>query len=320
MYERRDERQELRLAFAGEPLDPAGLNSFVRRFVGSLCYVSHVPEDLDGQISIGVWDDELVVDSIANKPRMHMVGYPDVFRGFFEKTDKGINVVLPSRKEISEDIDGSLKKIMERSEGSLLETIGSRILKLPLVANQIKPITTILDNLMSNSSVSMTDFRRPGQISKYVEFLSDLDIVKRNGIMIEPGKFMERKMDAEMDDDDLYNVLLSHIVDRGMTRLFMDMHATHLRPFVRMTNANCIVSRIEDKPLRWDWSMFDRYLKKIYREKDHKRATITGNAQELTRAKILDKESGNTPDSLYFCEKGVFSDYNSRFNLNVTYS
>jgi hypothetical protein len=296
------------------------LNDFVKRFIGNLCYVSRMPEGLDGQICIGVWDDEVVIDSITNAPRLHVIGQPDLFRGYFEETDSGLNVVFPSRLEMAEDINRSRKRVTERSEGSLLESIGSKILRIPLVMNQIHPITMILDSVLNTSSVSLSDFKRSDNIRRYIDFMSDLDIIMLENKSIVPGRFMVMKMSGDMEEDELYSALLSRVVDKGLLRMFTELHITHLRPFIRMANANCMTSHIEDTPLKWDWTVFGQYLKKIYSEHP-KKSDIASNAMQLKRARIMDTEkkvSGG--DTLFFCEGEIFARYSERFDMRISYA
>jgi len=311
---------EMRYSFKGDYSSVEDLNFFVKRFVGNLCYVSRMPESKESQVCIGVWDDEIVIDSVTNSPRLHVIGLPDLFRGYFEETNKGLNLVLPSRGEITESINKSKKRITERSEGSLLESIGAKILSIPSVMNQIHPITMVLDSVLNTSSVYISDFKKAENVQRYVDFLSDLNIVKREGKAIVPGEFMEKKMACEMGENELYDALLGRIVDKGLLRLFTEMHVTHLQPYIRMANVNCLTSRIEDTPLKWDWAVYGKYLKKIYSEQP-KKSCITSNAMELKRAKIMETEKERVgKDTLYFCENEIFANYSKKFDKKMSYA
>jgi len=301
-------------------LNTENLNTFVRSHVGNLCYVSRMPEDLDDHIVIGVWSDEVVVDSVTNSPRLHIIPQPDLFRGFFEKTERGLVAVFPGRDQIADQINASRSKVTENSESSLLTSIGAKILKIPSILNQINPIMMILDGVLNTSSISVTDFNNADRIPIYVNFLRSLDIIDVENNHIVPGRFTSSEMDVEMDRDELYNALLDRIVRMGYARMFTDLHITHLQPFMRMTNVNCMTSLIEEKPLKWDWSIYRRYLKSIYNE-NQKKGNIVSNAMQLKRATIMKAEKNSSNgDTMYYCASKIFDEYSEKFRLRPTYA
>ncbi len=301
---------ELRYVFRGDISDPQNMNEFVRYHLGNMCYISKMPESLDSHIIVGTWDDEIVVDSVSNNPRLHIVPKPDIFRGYFQETEQGVTVaVFPSREDISKEMNASRSKVTENSENTLLRSIGSKILNIPSILNQMNPIISLLDGVLNTSSISVDDFKDTGNLMRYVEFLEDLQIIRVENDLLVPGRIMDQSLDDDMSDGEIYTALLDEIVGKGYTRMFTELHMTHLQPYIRMTNANCMTSLLEDEPLKWNWKLYGQYLDRIYSMRRMKKGSIVANATQLNRAGIMESHRARRVDTMYSCKRDIFDDY-----------
>ena len=307
--------KEAKYLYEGNPSDIHQVNSFIKRNIGEMCYVSEISNDRDDMISIGIMRDEVIWNSDTDVPRLRFIRHDDVFRAYVEPaTTGGFNLVTPSNKDIREAFKTSKKGFTERSEGMLLESIGSKILQVSQIHNQMNPIFEIVRCLLYEGELDRDDFKfwKPDKTRRYLGFLRELDIVSYEDARILPGKAMEsQKMDSDVDLDKIYESILQRVVDKGMLMMFYALNMTHLHPFIKLTNLNCMMSIREDSALKWDWRKYQYYMEKVYGDRrNSQKLKIVSKAIDLSLAGIFDKEkNARSGETMYYCEKGIFDDY-----------
>jgi hypothetical protein len=287
------------------------LNSFVKRNVGDMCYVSSVSDDEDKIINIGIYNDEIVLNSETGNPSLRFKKYDNVFSAYLEESENNNYLVLPSSKEISKSFKLSRRSYTERSETNILESIGSKILKISQIQNQMNPIFEIVGSLLYLDRLFMSDFKTWGRekTSRYLDFLKSLNILAIEGDMIVSGDFLN-KMDRKSSIEDMYHDILNQVVQKGMLMMFYSLNMTHLHPFIKLTNVNCMTSLGEGSALKWDWKGYQYYMQKIYRDRNNsEKLKIVSKAVELTIAGIFDKERNSAGDMMFYCEDNVFNNY-----------
>lgn len=287
------------------------LNSTIRRRIGDMCFVSDVSSETDA-VKIGIYADEIVTDSVSDEVRVKFIRRENVFQGYFEDGDFGKVLILPSRDEMKESIKKQKLRSIERSEGAVLESAGSRILKIPQVKNQMNPIYEIITNLLYSESVKRSHFNWTREkMDRYLDFLSDLGIVRASQDSIVPGPAMERNMDTDMDYDDLYEEMIGEVVEKNMIQVMYGLNMTHIQPFIRMGNANCMMSLFENSALRWDSDLYRFYMGRIYPGKKDSKSKIISNASTLSQVGIFDKEIIAGRDAIFYCKDEIFNEYSN---------
>ena len=300
----------IRIQYSGDTGSAELLNSVVRRRIGDMCFVSGVPNELTDAVKIGIYSDEVITDSVSDRVRIKFIKRENVFQGYFEDGDFGKVLVLPNRDEIKNSIKKQKLRSIERSEGAILESVGSKILKIPQVKNQMNPLYEIVTNLLYSRSVKRSHFNwGRDKMDRYLDFLSDLDIVIVSKDDIFPGPVMERNMDADMDYDDIYERMIGKVVEKNMVQMMYGLNMTHIQPFVRMSNTNCMMSLSEDSALKWDSDKYGFYMSRIYPEKKDGKSKIVSNAATLSQIGVFDKEVVAGKDTMFYCKDEIFGRY-----------
>lgn len=302
---------EIRIPYSGETDCLENLNTVVRRRIGDMCFVSGIPDERTDAIRVGIYSDEIISDSVSDDIRVRFVRRDNVFQGYFEEGDFGKILVFPDRDYIKKNIEKQKIRSIERSEGAVLESAGSMILRIPQVKNQMNPIYEIVSNLLYSGSVKRDHFNwKMEKMDRYLDFLSDLDIVRVCKDEISPGPVMERNMDSDMDYDNIYERMIGKVVEKNMVQMMYSLNMTHIQPFIRMSNANCMISRSEESALKWNPSKYLFYINRLYPgKKKGEISKIISNAATLSQVGIFSKERMDDRDTMFYCKDEIFGKY-----------
>ena len=304
--------EEIAYAFAGDPTDRYAIDAIIKGWIGNMCYVSAVPEHEDDFIEIGVYTDEIITDSVREEPQVRFLKHDNVFRAYYRNGDFGRNIVFPSLSEIDRQISSFMVRSRESSERSLLMSAGSRIINIPSVRNQMNPIFEMVNSVLRSktSGVERSAFKgwSDAKLNRYTGFLGALDIISAEGTKITEGKAM-RSIDRSMGVMDIYDELLSQMVSSSAKYMIAKLHMTHLDPYLRISNANCMTSFIEDFPLEWNWKKYEFYLKRIYGV-NTSRIKIESNVTMLSSPSVrVLTEKPHSDETVYSCNDEVFAKY-----------
>lgn len=298
--------------------DILAVDSAVKRRIGNMCYVSSLPADRDGFIEIGIFTDELIMDSREERPKIRLVNHDNVFRAYFENQNTGTIIVFPNRNEIHNNVKKYMSRSTEKYETNLLDSAGSRILKINQVMNQINPIVEIINSVLHFSNVTKKEFKWGDvKTERYMDFLEDLDIISIDGNRVLPGVVMNSRMDSRLDKDQICEDIITEVVNKGMITMMYSLKMTHLQSFMKLSNANYMTSFVAESILNWDCKSYSYYLKKIY-NMDVTRIKILNSASSLRKVDVLqENDYGNEP--IFSCNEELFDKYSKKCKQTVFY-
>jgi len=302
---------EIRYVFPGKINNIKEVSSFIRRNIGDMCYASSITDDDDQIVKIGIFTDEVVWNSETNVPSLRFQRHDAVFTGYFEKAEHFSYLVIPSKKEIKKSFQKTKKSYTERSESKILESIGSKILNISQIHNQMNPIFEIVGSLLYLEELDLTDFKswEREKTNRYLNFLESLNILSMEGSKISPGNLM-KKMDKDMSIGKMYDNILAQVVENGMLMMFYTLNMTHLHPFIKLTNVNCMTSLSEKTALKWDWKVYQYYMQRIYNDKrNSEKLKIVSKAIDLSKADIFEKEKNVSGETMFSCKGDIFNKY-----------
>ncbi|MDR3282678.1 MAG: hypothetical protein LBS92_03610 [Candidatus Methanoplasma sp.] len=309
--------EELAYPFRGDLADSRAVDELVKGRIGSMCYVSSMPDDKEGFIGIGLYTDEVVMDSVDSVPRVHFLKHDNVFRAYFREGSIGNTVVFPPIAEIDVRIAAYLDGNRDRSEVSLLKSIGAGIVNIPQVRNQMNPIFEIVNFLLrSNTAVRKSSFKwKEEKLNRYLDFLQAIDVVGIDGAEILPGEAMHSKMDCDMSSTEVCERVVAQMVENSAKYMVTKLNISQLQPYVRLSNANCMTSAIEDSPLKWNADKYGFYLKRIYGVRDGA-VRVTSTAATLSHVGIFSEEK-HSNGTVYYCNEDVFGKYRNTLRCSA---
>lgn len=314
---KKETEQTISYTLSKDPLDKDMFDEFVKRYIGSVCYVSSMPEDIDGYVSIGIVRNEITRDEATDRIHSRFVCYDDVFKAYFDQGDRGLNAVFPNVKTIEKSFKDLLEGLTISSEECVMKSMGSRLLRITTVRNQINPLLEIINALAMAGEITLSDISsRPGEAGKsrkYIEYLEDMGIVKTNGARIEPGRVMDRKkLDETWDMDMVLGMLAESMGREQFMMLHEDLGFRNILPYLRMSNVNCYKSYAEDEALRWTWAGYETNLNSMYSpDRSLNKVKIISYATNLAEVNIFEtyKQDGKY---MFSCSP-VLDDYKHTF-------
>lgn len=306
---------ELAYSFGHDASDLRAVDAFIKSKLGSMCFVSTMPEHKDDMIGIGIYTDEVIVDSTMERPRVRFVSHDDIFRAYYRDGNLGKMMVFPTLSEIDKKVSSYFESSVNRSEITLLRSMGERIVNIPTIRNQMNPMFEIITFMSKNKDkiAKKSNFGTwsAEKLSKYLDFLQSLDIVIVEGNDILPGK----KMNFDVESSKLPEMVMANMVENHSKYMVAKLNLNSLQPYTRLSNANCMTSFMGDTILKWDSGKCQFYMKKIYGTKIED-VKITSQASTLTSVGIFREESisGN---NLYYCHEDVYKNYKRSIKQSV---
>lgn len=294
MKSKRDVEQTIPYNSSVDPLDRDLFDEFVKRKIGSVCYVSEMPESIDGYVSIGIVRNEMTIDEMTNDVHGRLRCYDNVFKAYFDQGSLGLNVVFPSRKAIEQNFHNLLNGLTINSEECVMRSMGSKLLRITTVRNQINPLLEIINALAMAGELTMSDIssgpREMVKYRKYVRYLEDMGIVYSDEAIIQPGPVMEASgLDQTWNMDMVLRLLADTMGREEFMMLHEDLGFKNILPYLRMSNVNCYRSYAEDKALRWSWSGYEANLNSMYSsDKSFNKVKIINYATNLAEVNIFD--------------------------------
>ncbi len=295
--------------YQGNPSDLDYLNGFIKRMVGNYCYVSSVPRNKDDFVGIGLVREEVVKDEYEDSVKLFLRDYNDVYKAYFLEGDFGLQLVLPSSEEVHDKFIQKIDRMTYRSEECIMESIGAKILKIPMVRTQMNPLFAIVNYVAVNGSLVMNS-RHFGNKSKklqnYSNFLSSLGIVKIDGNEVYPGEAIDKNLET-WDSDSAVDVISSKIKHKELMKLYSDFRFQNMLPFIRLSNINCLSSYYDDKPLNWTPSMFNSNLSNYYHDGSNVPINTLTHALDLKKAGVFESKKGKS--GMTFSCAPVYDEY-----------
>ena len=304
-------------SYTGDPLDPCGFNELVKRKIGCMCYVSKMAENIDDYVEIGILREEVVRDDYAGTFDIYLRGYDNVFKAYYEDGKFGRNVVFPSSKEVHDMFSNKMNRRTFGSEDCIMQTMGSKLLRITTVRNQINPLIEILNAVATFGSVPLTKLiSKPSEskrIRQYVEFLEDLNLVRVEDLNREACVVLENAIHRETGDwtkESAIDVLSRSIGRKEILTLQNDFSLKNIMPYIRMSNINCLSSYFEDKALRWTPERFNSGLSSFYPDViSNDGVKALNQAYSLEEVEIFD--SSKSERGIVFSCSPVLDEYSS---------
>lgn len=258
-------------SYTGDPLDPYRFNELVKRKIGCMCYVSKMAENVDDYVEIGILREEVVGDDYTGTFNIYLRDYDNVFKAYYEDGQYGRNVVFPSSKEVRDMFSAKMNRRTFGSEDCIMQTMGSKLLKITTVRNQINPLLEILNAVATFGSVPLSRLvSKPSELKRtrqYVEFLQDLNLVRIENTVIEEYVVPEKALFRASGDWTKESAIkiLSHSMGRKEILILQnEFSLKNIMPYIRMSNINCLSSYFEDRALRWTPERFNSGLSSFY--------------------------------------------------------
>ncbi|MCL1810935.1 MAG: hypothetical protein FWG41_01765 [Methanomassiliicoccaceae archaeon] len=299
--------EELAFSFDLDTSNIYAVDAFVKSKIGSLCYVSTMPETKDDMIGIGVYTDELILASVPGGTSIRYIGHKDIFSAYWREGSLGPEIVFPPLSEILEKISAFLKQSLSWSELILLQSTGEKLVKIDAVRKQMNPLLEIIACVAKDGDMTAntSKFKKwPAEkLIKNIDFLRSLGVITADGDHIMPG----RKMDLDVEPSELPEMIMAKMIDNYSNYMATRLHLKSFMPYVQISNANYMTSYFGETILKWDPEMYRTYLRRIYgkRERD---AIISARALKLNEAGVLSMES-YYGRYLYYCEEGIYKSY-----------
>ena len=308
---RNKDRNERVFQYTGDPLSLNDLNAFVKKKIGNLCFVSSIPDSTDDFVGIGIIREEITVDDLTGKIRIRLHDYSDVFKAYFFDGDFGLQLVFPSSSDVHDQFITKLDNRTISSEECVMESMGSKLLGIPMVRTQMNPLFELLNYVVFNGSLELTE-RFPGlkveKIRDYSQFLADMDLLTIENNSLYPGKDTYPFRD-NWGPNSAIESISSKIGHKELMILHSDFSFQNMLPFIRMSNINCLSSYYDDKPQKWTPAMFERSMTDYYRNSPIGTMNTLTRAYDLVNADIFN--SDRIGSKMVFSCEPIYEDYSS---------
>jgi hypothetical protein len=295
--------------FAADPSRQVLL--FARRNVSPYAYLSSVDRE-SSSASIGIQIQEAIIDHGEIGSTLRTVDLDNV--GSFKwgaSRRGGFRFRGPSRTEIAKRTRELYLTIIERSQQVLLPSLYTRLVHVPEVNMAMSPLRKILIFLEKNGSISPTDLGRrlSGEEGdkgrRYFALLADLDFLKKEENKYVPGSGMSKLAADEVEPPELYERILSDVIEKRSKYLQDVLHLTMMVPFLRWSNAYYFPSYEAGHLVEMENGELVNNYRRFYRTK-HEPMTEMNQIQRILDIKVLSMKGD------YFAgEPGIFESYSS---------
>lgn len=269
---------------------------FLKSRLGRGFYVSGKKSVAKGQYKykVGNYFPDIIDDCKTNKRTIRFHRIDGLFVADVKRGRGGTIVVsAPDRESIAGEMEKRLELIALKSENALLDTIYDKIVEIPSVQLAMTPIKEIIMSLHREGELDVKEFahRRDKKTAmRYVEFLAGLDYVVRDNGRLLPGKRMkEHERMPPSDDKELYQLVLSEILEKGYGYIRDYLHLTQIVPYLRVSNSYFLPSYASGKLLFLSEEEIRKHYLFYYR-KTRPIIKIRGQINDIVDAHILERE------------------------------
>ncbi|MEM3186321.1 MAG: hypothetical protein QXQ39_06550 [Conexivisphaerales archaeon] len=279
------------------------LLKYARRNLSPYVYFSDWDES-DASATMGIEIQEPIMDSGEGGPTVRSILLNNI--GIIQLDVKG-EVQGPTRTELTKMVAAKYSQLINHSHSILLPLIYDRLVRVQEVSLAMAPFRKIILLLEEMGEVSMEKLqyemgRRKG-VDRYITLLSDLDFIKSEDGMIRPGAKMKGLKAQNVETPQLYEVILSEVMQKRSKYLTEVLHLTMMVPYLRWSNAYYLPSYEAGRLIKFSREELFKNYTWYYRLRE-KYSTFIDQLQKVINVKIL-----NRKDKFYYGQEDIFESY-----------
>lgn len=190
---------------------------------------------------------KMVFDDSLQKQFIKFIKLNNFYEAKFSWEATGISPLF-DKKFLYKNRDLELKKQQIIVENLIFDTIYPKLVRIPLIKNQLTPIYTILLEVITNGKMTKTELsnmRKQDRIKKYVQFLEGLGIIRKdtNGDLVEGNIPIELKDRIQKHRDNGIDIVskeevlactFGYALKEGKKYLLEELRLTSVKPFLRL--------------------------------------------------------------------------------------
>lgn len=257
------------------------LNGIIKRRIGNGVFVSQ-KQTVDKNrknLILGICIPQFIDDSKTEKRIVKFLKFDSIGILEIAKETEGFQIILPSIKEVSERLSNKMSRLLFNVQATLLQTNYRKLVEIPSVQNSLTPIRDILIDLNKNHEVNietLTKYRGEAKTKRYIQFLESLGIVRLDREKyISGNEFTHLQEMGLKDNDNLYNLLLAHVLKNGWDYMKEYLKLTAITPYIRLSTSYYIPSSENNSLLSLTQPALLHYYSNIYGVKPIERQATT---------------------------------------------
>ncbi len=269
------------------------IRSYILGHVGQNAFISNISEkENEIDVSIGISFPRIISDEKLNEKFLKFIKFDDLYnfqitkrKGFKEKVD------IP-RLDIYQKAYTKFFELNMKTEDIVLESIYSKLTKIPFIRTALSPIYTILYETYVNDTIHTIDFK-PRQ-RRYFKLLETLELLRKqkNNIYEQGNAFIKIEEEIKNEEEkEVIDYVFGYAIQRGKKYLIEHIKLNTLIPFIRIANTYYFQT-LETKKL-FNTSIEDlkqEYIKLYPHMRSIKKPKFEGLVNQIVDAEILNQD------------------------------
>ncbi len=215
-------------------------------------------------------------------------------------------IEAPARSEFEMKVREQYMRIINHSHSALLPAIYQKVVHVPEVSLAMSPMRKILISLEEFGEISIDSLQKELRLStanRFSTLLQELGFIEIQEGIISPGAKMKGLKAQSIDPPELYERILSEVIQQRSKYLTEVSHLTMIIPYLRWSNAYYLPSYEAGRLIRMGKEYYINNYISYYRMPE-KRIVFVNQIQRVLDAKILTREKD------YFVgDEGIFETY-----------
>lgn len=273
------------------------LTSTIKHKLGYNIFVSSEPnlEEKRDYAVLGACIPEIIDDSRSNERFVKFLNFDSIGVVEIKRDSDAFRAFLPNTDELVKAVTNHTSKLIDNVEKTLLDNTYSKLVEIASIQNALTPIRTILNDLRVNNESTLerlTKDRPEKRILQYVTFLESLELVEHKDSQITQGKQFIR-FEGELNNKstkELYNRLLTYIMQNGFNYMREYLKLTAMTPYVRWATSYYLPSSQKGDLLHLSHNALMLNHSNIYKETKVKNTRASNQITNLVDADIFEEE------------------------------
>jgi hypothetical protein len=206
--------------------------------------------------------------------------------------EEGNRINAPTRSEFERKVREQYMRIINHSHYALLPAIYDRVVRVPEVNLAMAPFRKILISLEEYGNISVDELQRElrlSTINRFSALLQELGFIEIKEGVISPGAKMKGLKAQSIDPPELYEKILSEVIQQRSKYLTEVSHLTMIIPYLRWSNAYYLPSYEAGRLVRMGKDYYINNYISYYRMPE-KRIVFVNQIQRVLDAEILTRE------------------------------